>query len=240
MNAKDFIHLLKYPQEIEQNHTDVLKYIIDEYPYFQVVRAVYLRGLKNEDSFKYNSELKIAAAYTTDRTILFDFITSAVFTQSKTKKVYRKEAHQQVSNKVISENIFVVEEELSIGKPIIFKGNESHSFNEWLQLSTSKKIEREDEKTFQKTSNTVLIDDFIEKSPKISRVDKYTEYKIKISENISDSYLMTETLAKVYLEQKKYENAIKAYEILSFKYPKKSGFFADQIKKIRNLQKSKL
>ena len=50
---------------------------------------------------------------------------------------------------------------------------------------------------------------------------------------------MTETLAKVYLEQKKYENAIKAYRILILKYPEKSGFFADRIKAIKNLQKNK-
>jgi len=50
---------------------------------------------------------------------------------------------------------------------------------------------------------------------------------------------MTETLAKVYLEQKKYENAIQAYRILSLKYPEKSGFFADQIKRIQILQKNK-
>ena len=48
---------------------------------------------------------------------------------------------------------------------------------------------------------------------------------------------MTETLAKVYLEQKKYENAIQAFKILSLKYPEKGGFFADQIKKIKKLQK---
>jgi hypothetical protein len=48
---------------------------------------------------------------------------------------------------------------------------------------------------------------------------------------------MTETLAKVYLQQKKYDNAIKAYEILSLKYPEKSGFFADRIKAIKILQR---
>ena len=54
-----------------------------------------------------------------------------------------------------------------------------------------------------------------------------------------DSSLITETLAKVYLEQKKFENAIQAYRILSLKYPEKSGFFADQIKRIQILQKNK-
>ena len=48
--------------------------------------------------------------------------------------------------------------------------------------------------------------------------------------------LMTETLAKVYLEQKKYKKAIQAYKILSLKYPEKSGFFADRIKAVERIQ----
>jgi hypothetical protein len=50
---------------------------------------------------------------------------------------------------------------------------------------------------------------------------------------------MTETLAHVYLEQKKYTKAITAFRILSLKYPKKSSFFANQIEEIENLQKNK-
>ena len=62
---------------------------------------------------------------------------------------------------------------------------------------------------------------------------------VLVSKNEPSNSLMTETLAKVYLEQKKYENAIQAYKILSLKYPEKSGFFADQIKRIQTLQKNK-
>ena len=47
---------------------------------------------------------------------------------------------------------------------------------------------------------------------------------------------MTETLAKVYLEQGHYEKAINAYEILSLKYPQKSSLFANQIKAIKQLK----
>jgi hypothetical protein len=43
---------------------------------------------------------------------------------------------------------------------------------------------------------------------------------------------MTETLAKVYLQQNNYQKALQAYKILSLKYPEKSGFFADQIRAI--------
>ena len=49
---------------------------------------------------------------------------------------------------------------------------------------------------------------------------------------------MTETLAKVYLEQKKYNKAMQAFEILILKYPEKSSFFADQINEIKNLQQN--
>ena len=56
---------------------------------------------------------------------------------------------------------------------------------------------------------------------------------IKKSDEDND-YLTTETLAKIYVEQEHYKRAIQTYEILCLKYPKKSGFFADQIQKIKN------
>ena len=59
---------------------------------------------------------------------------------------------------------------------------------------------------------------------------------IKDSLKLDSKELMTETLARVYLEQGKYKNAIQAYRILSLKYPEKSSFFADQIKAVENLR----
>jgi hypothetical protein len=49
---------------------------------------------------------------------------------------------------------------------------------------------------------------------------------------------MTETLAHVYLEQKKYEKAIAAFTVLSLKYPEKSSFFADRIEAVKKLQEN--
>mgnify|MGYP000742621595 FL=1 len=76
------------------------------------------------------------------------------------------------------------------------------------------------------------------KNPKIKPV-KNKEVNSPIVKQESTDYdsLMTETLAQVYIEQKKYENAIKAYRILSLKYPEKSSFFANRIKAIKLLDK---
>ncbi len=47
--------------------------------------------------------------------------------------------------------------------------------------------------------------------------------------------MITETLANIYFQQKKYEKALHAYQKLSLKYPEKSIYFASRIKEIENL-----
>ena len=83
-----------------------------------------------------------------------------------------------------------------------------------------------------------LIDKFIKNSPKINIKKEYNpDLEIFPESKIKDD-LITETLAKIYIDQKKYNKAMKAYNILSLKYPKKSSFFADQIERIKNLKKN--
>ncbi len=241
MNLEVYTNLLNQPEVLKNEQISELKSIIKEYPFFQSARALYLKGLKDQDSFRYNNELKVTAAYTTDRSVLFDFITSKTFEK-------QLDIHQQITEKIAQEEVvdfeeisIGVEEELELGKPINFSKSETHSFHEWLQLSATKQpIVRKDQKPPQnKLDKNFLIDRFIENNPKISPSEKGEKIAVSIPKNKADKSLMTETLAKVYLEQKKFSNAIKAYEILSLKYPEKSGFFADQIKRIRILQKNK-
>lgn len=49
--------------------------------------------------------------------------------------------------------------------------------------------------------------------------------------------MITETLANVYVQQKKYAKAIEAFEALTLKFPEKSGLFAARIKYINELIK---
>ncbi len=237
MVKSSYLKILNSPLEIKGKESIELSTIIQKYPYFQSARALYLKTLKDEDSFKYNNELKKTAAYTTDRTVLFNFITSKIF---NTKNVsLEKEKIVDLNFKDDHKENIDLKKDLEIGKPLSFTKSESFSFNQWLQLSTdSIKIITENKSSESKTLQDDIIDRFITNSPKISRVNKNAIVNIKSKEDTKEPLPMTETLAKIYLEQKKYDNAIKAYEILSLKYPEKSGFFADQIKKVRILQKS--
>ncbi len=227
MNKHDFIELLNKPVNINPIQAREIKEIINEFPFFQSARVIYLKALKDSGSFRYNNELKKTASYTTDRKILFNFISSEKFIkQNQPKKVEKTE--KKPTKKEF--NPFNLEE--SLKEPLIFQKDEVFSFNTWLELSknhlpiTRKKTEQDD-----------IIDNFIKSSPKISKIDKTKPLEVKVNTSPEYPKLMTETLAKIYLKQKKYDSAIKAYEILSLKYPEKSSFFADQIKQIKYLQK---
>ena len=85
-----------------------------------------------------------------------------------------------------------------------------------------------------------LIESFINNPSKIQKDDiSKNKGDMSIKFLVSENELMTETLAKIYFNQKKYIKAIEAYKILSLKYPEKNAFFADQIKKIKKLEKNK-
>jgi len=229
MTRLEFNNILDYPNKINADFLEKLDSVITTYPYFQSARVLYLKGLQNQESFKFNDTLKKTAAYVTDRSVLFDFIVAKKEATSVKDEVNIQTLHKDIG-KPKEESI---KTSLQIGKPFTFSASEKHSFNEWLQLSQFKPIER---KNF-KTPPLDLIDKFIQSKPKIKPSKQKENPPILVNSIQENSNIMTETLAKVYLEQKKYEKAISAYKILSLKYPEKSGFFADQIKAIKILQK---
>ncbi|SDD86133.1 hypothetical protein SAMN05421636_102139 [Pricia antarctica] len=301
MNVKDFTYLLQHPDKVVSPlRTNQLEEVLEEFPYFQAARSLHLKGLKSLNSFKYNNALKVTAAYTADREVLFDFITSKNFLQNsisdtlsgKTTSLVDTEIQSDavIPQKSVANNSEAEEDtalpltqaeadalfdpglftskdpkidkalkeaenntsrDLELGEPLPFTKKEKYSFSEWLQLSSFKTVKRdgrsEDEKEMEnihfpmeenpiKSKRFELIDKFIADNPKIKPQKDVPKAAIRDSVNFDTKELMTETLAKVYLEQKKYKKAIQAFKILSLKYPEKSGFFADRIKAVERLK----
>jgi tetratricopeptide (TPR) repeat protein len=89
-------------------------------------------------------------------------------------------------------------------------------------------------------SQADLIDRFIRINPTIERLTPGNELPVTdLSVHSSDEHgkFITETLAKIYLNQGYYTKAINIYEKLSLQYPEKSTYFASRIEKIKELIK---
>ncbi len=285
MTSQEFQTLLEDAASVSPAQTLQLEKILEKYPFFQAARAVHLKGLYTENSLSYNYELKKTAAYTADRSVLFDFITSEEFQQDKIalqikkqdeylrsitvfeprevfgrksiaiddaismkKKesdlvmdpgLFERHSKPEIKPQQTPQNPVEKNKEVTVikGTPLDFDRDESHSFSEWLRLTSVKPIKRKDEEDLKSRDRKFgLIDDFISKSPRIDTSIPAGNSNFAKERGTPPEALMTETLARVYLEQKNYKKAMQAYKILILKNPEKSGFFADQIRAIKKLQ----
>jgi hypothetical protein len=109
---------------------------------------------------------------------------------------------------------------------------------------SDEKINLEDpdqpEKNSKKLLMSELIDKFIIANPRIEPIkDKSYVPKDDISKPFVEDAggLVTETLAKIYVNQGYYSKAMDIYEKLSLKFPEKSSYFASQIEKVKEFIK---
>jgi predicted Zn-dependent protease len=231
MLKERIISLINNPHLTNKEDNKFLEDISEKYPYFSISHILLSKGLLNTESLRYNRKLKQAALYSLDRKQLFKLITQ-----------HKKDSSEIIKTKGIkvikSEDLPTFKDtktELKIGEPLEFDETEEHSFSEWLALTKVKKIQRID----TKKEESELIDSFIETQPTIKAEKNkfFSPTETAKTSLIENNELVTETLARVYLEQEHFNKAIQAYKKLSLKYPKKSSFFADQINLINDLKK---
>ena len=262
MNLIEFSTIIANPSEISKGQTRDLSRMLDEFHFFQAGHFLHLYALKKQRSFRYNDALKKTAAYTTDRELLFDYITTFDFdvhaaplnlgpkenavSSEEQPDVPKDKQAQKPTDAVIEDRAETAaddssEQVLGLGRPLEFRSDESFSFSEWLQLSELKPIDRSSEgirsgSARKPKSSMDLINDFIAKSPRIKPSESESYEDMALESSLENEQLMTETLAHVYLEQKKYDKAIAAFTVLSLKYPEKSSFFADRIEAIKKIK----
>jgi hypothetical protein len=74
MNRVDFISFVKQPENIQQGSIDLLKQFSKDYPYCQTAQVVLAKALHNSGNIAYENQLRLAAAYATDRKVLHRLI----------------------------------------------------------------------------------------------------------------------------------------------------------------------
>lgn len=103
-----------------------------------------------------------------------------------------------------------------------------NTWQSWLKIDRTEEIEKAKTEIKNKA-----IESFIENNPKISQLKDEVNFVVK--EKTDDiSHLMTETLATLYIEQKLYTKAIKAFQVLINKHPHRKEYFENKIQEIKD------
>ncbi len=85
-------------------------------------------------------------------------------------------------------------------------------------------------------SKSEIIDTFIQNSPSISRPKSTFFDPVDVARQsiVDQENIVSETLAKIYVDQGYFEKAIHIYEKLILKFPQKSAYFAGLIEEAKN------
>ena len=243
--------LIRHPEEMNKETLYDLRELLALYPYYQTARLLMLQNLYLLHDVSFDEELRRAAIYITDRKVIFQMVEAAHYQLRKATdrptEGKKEEAADRTSDLIDNflESIPAgnAEEEKKKEKRKPTPADAAVDYVAYL-------LETEGAEEEEKPSRTIaLIDDFMEdggfKLPKIDEVADYQpEFKPQLEEESSkeeqaeNSGVFTETLARIYIKQGKYERALDIIRRLHEKHPGKSMYYADQMRFLEKLIKN--
>ncbi len=197
MDKEDFYYIINGNGIPDNERIEVLRTIVDEFPYFQVAQLYYLKSLK-EFNLNFSEVLNKVAVSVPDRKKLYRFLNTKPEMESGILGFNLEKNSQTEFGPKDNENI----------RP------QNSLIDKFLASDTGS--------LRQKQGN----------NPEYQNV----ENEIVSNSVKEDEEVVTETLAMIYLQQKKYDKALNAFQKLSLKYPEKSVYFASRIKEIERLK----
>ncbi|MFH0760918.1 MAG: hypothetical protein V2A67_05400 [Bacteroidota bacterium] len=220
MNPDQFIGLLQHPEKLDAESAQLLENLIREFPYCQPAHLLYLWNLYIEGDLRFNQQLKVTAMYAPDRRRLYEMIRLSHIPRIQTSPTDDTKGPEMVKQ---------VESALPLIEPDLVSFEYREESPEPVPAPPPRKPVAD------------LIDQFIKNSEtRIIRADLESSSKedLSIDSLKEDDEMLTETLAKIYIQQGYYLKALQSYEKLSLKFPEKSIYFATQIDMIRELIKN--
>ena len=245
MTSAELYQWMADPSLLNKSSLMELRQMVDDFPYFHAVRMLYLKNLAILDDIRLDKELKKMSVYIPDRRLLFMLINDRRFAENESK--LQKPLAAEVNK---TEDVFnvVLANTVPVPAPSALLASD---YVNWLE-SNAEDLPVADG-TDARFKHQDLIDSFMENEGRVfvqrtGDADRITgaetENEMSVQDvqgktSLDDSYF-TETLARVYMSQSRYEKALEIIRVLSLKYPEKNVYFADQIRyleKIINIKK---
>ena len=265
MDSKQLIGYMTRPERLKDDALQDMEQLVRDYPYFAIGQALLSVAYMCIDDKRYEQQLKRASSCVPDRDKLRQFTFLArhrLLSEPVTPVVPKDDVSSSIESftkddlqgNIIREKVFIIpeidlrssHEELSAEMALLEEKRKS--LDELKAIIAARLREIEEEKQLKeagkpvakKLSRKELIDKFITENPSISRPKAEFYNPLTVAQNsiIDQENIVSETLAKIYEQQNYVEKAISIYEKLRLKYPEKSRYFAAQIERLTDSQKS--
>ena len=229
-----------------------LRSMLALYPYFQTVRLLMLQNLYLLHDPSFDQELRRAAIYITDRTVLFQMIEAAHYRLKATQQKEDNKSASQTLEERNSRTISLIddfldslpkEEETTNQKKEKRKPTPADAAVDYVAYL----LESEGNEDWN-NSNEVpqligqnLIDSFINNDKGKIVLNESPTLKPELEEDTPETHneveqgYFTETFARIYIKQGNYSKALEIIQQLSLDNPKKNVYFADQIRFLQKL-----
>lgn len=248
----DIANLIKHPEQLDRETLYDLRSLLALYPYYQTARLLLLQNLYLLHDPTFNDELKRAAIYITDRKVIFNLVEAAHY-RFKLSETHQSEGGQQKPeskatgkhNRTISliDNFLdSIPEKDKAGPKTKRRPTPADAAIDYVSYLLETESEEEEENSLTpQLKGQDLIDNFINNESKKIKLKDDVEYVPALEETTSEEQkesnegYFTETLAKIYIKQGRYDKALEIIQRINLNYPKKSAYFADQIRFLEKL-----
>lgn len=236
MHTEKIIRLIQGDVQYDKKTLSCLSKIIRKYPYFQSAHLLHTLNLFHLEDMSFRQDLRKTATYLNDRRKLFFLVENRFFDSDKITVLQ----HEIPKN---ADSVFhLIDSFLSRKEEIPEKMQDASAVSTdyisyFLESREEKPVENQEKSKPLQFQDA--IDRFLEKdglSPiKIELVDEPVESKEPDSEQSDGDGVFSETLAKIYIRQRKYDKALEIIQKIVLHYPEKSSYFADRIQMLEDL-----
>jgi hypothetical protein len=243
MTCTELYNLMENPALLSEKTLPGLKQLTEDYPYFSAARMLYLKNLALTEDLRLKIELKRMAVHVPDRLKLFLLLEGDRYKRPvapEPAETKRKGGQFELVEKFLSEK-GLTEDQASVMPAYAPASTIDYTYwllteNPQAEAPSAARLHRQD-----------LIDTFLESDGVRLRRrpiggtagnagNEPNLTTSKTPENASaETPYFTETLANIYIRQRRYEKALEIIRTLSLKYPEKNTYFAGQIRFLEKL-----
>ena len=236
---RHIIDYIRRPDTIDDDAIAQLQALTQEHPYFHIARILLLQALYKKHDPAYDETLRRTAILVPNREAIFRLTEEPHYTQAEEHKRYEETTDDSESRTVsLIDNFLEAQTPVS---PVSHPIDAAQDYIGYLLQQESRQgTQRQEalpmngggvvEDFLENEHGRIVLDDNLEDEHNESQSDDSNVY-----ENDENNEILTEIMAGIYIKQGKYENAVKIIRQLSLKYPKKSRYFADQIRFLEKL-----